>query len=86
MSQHRMSDVIGILRGAKVVAEAVIKHQEETVKHIVKTSSLKTTAEKCLTDNLKTLNNIKLSKVRVSFENKYRLLIPFSNMANVLVI
>ncbi|XP_050489347.1 atypical kinase COQ8B, mitochondrial isoform X1 [Bombus huntii] len=72
MSQHRMSDVIGILRGAKVVAEAVIKHQEETVKHIVKTSSLKTTAEKCLTDNLKTLNNIKLSKVPVQITKEFK--------------
>ncbi|XP_043598809.1 atypical kinase COQ8B, mitochondrial isoform X1 [Bombus pyrosoma] len=72
MSQHRMSDVIGILRGAKVVAEAVIKHQEETIKHIVKTSSLKTTAEKCLTDNLKTLNNIKLSKVPVQITKEFK--------------
>lgn len=67
-----MSDVIGILRGAKVVAEAVIKHQEETVKHIVKTSSLKTTAEKCLTDNLKTSNNIKLSKVPVQITKEFK--------------
>ncbi|XP_060828117.1 atypical kinase COQ8B, mitochondrial isoform X1 [Bombus pascuorum] len=72
MSQHRMSDVIGILRGAKVVAEAVIKHQEETVKHVVKTSSLKTTAEKCLTDNLKTLNNIKPSKVPVQITKEFK--------------
>ncbi|XP_071869990.1 ubiquinone biosynthesis protein COQ8, mitochondrial isoform X1 [Bombus fervidus] len=72
MSQHRMSDVIGILRGAKVVAEAVIKHQEETVKHVVKTSSLKTTAEKCLTDNLKILNNIKLSKVPVQITKEFK--------------
>ncbi|XP_050592484.1 atypical kinase COQ8B, mitochondrial isoform X1 [Bombus affinis] len=72
MSQHRMSDVIGILRGAKVVAEAVIKHQEETVKHIIKTSSLKTTTEKCLTDNLKTLNNIKLSKVPVQITKEFK--------------
>ncbi|XP_068983810.1 atypical kinase COQ8B, mitochondrial isoform X1 [Bombus flavifrons] len=72
MSQHRMSDVIGILRGAKVVAEAVIKHQEETVKHIVKTSSLKTTAEKCLTNNLETLNNIKLSKVPVQITKEFK--------------
>ncbi|XP_012171667.1 atypical kinase COQ8B, mitochondrial isoform X1 [Bombus terrestris] len=72
MSQHRMSDVIGILRGAKVVAEAVIKHQEETVKHIVKTSSLKTTTEKCLSDNLKTLNNIKLSKVPVQITKEFK--------------
>lgn len=67
-----MSDVIGILRGAKVVAEAVIKHQEETVKHIVKTSSLKTTTEKCLSDNLKTLNNIKLSKVPVQITKEFK--------------
>ena len=67
-----MSDVIGILRGAKVVAEAVIKHQEETVKHIIKTSSLKTTTEKCLTDNLKTLNNIKLSKVPVQITKEFK--------------
>ncbi|KAF3427913.1 hypothetical protein E2986_00180 [Frieseomelitta varia] len=65
MSQHRVPDVIGILRGAKIVADAVIKYQEETVKHLIRTSSLKITAEKYLTDNLKTLNNIEPNKIPV---------------------
>ena len=70
MSQHRVPDVIGILRGAKIVADAVIKYQEETIKHLIRTSSLKITAEKCLTDNLKTLNNIEPNKIPVSSKNK----------------
>ncbi|CAD1477419.1 unnamed protein product, partial [Heterotrigona itama] len=65
MSQHRMSDVIGILRGAKIVADTMIKYQEETIKHLIRTSNLKITAEKCLTNNLKTLNNIEPNKIPV---------------------
>ncbi|XP_017759390.1 PREDICTED: aarF domain-containing protein kinase 4 [Eufriesea mexicana] len=72
MSQHRMSDVIGILRGAKVVTDAVTKHQEETIKHLIQTSSLKTTAQKCLTDNLKTLNNIEPNKVPVQIIEEFK--------------
>lgn len=70
MSQHRMSDVIGIFKGAKAVADAMLKYQEDTITHLIQTSSLKITAEKCLTNNLKTLNNIEPSKVPVSFKNK----------------
>lgn len=70
MSQHRMSDVIGILKGVKAVTNAVIKHQEETLKRVVKNSNIKTTAEKCLGDSLKTLTAIEPSKVPVSFKIK----------------
>ncbi|CAL7945578.1 unnamed protein product [Xylocopa violacea] len=65
MSQHRMSDITGIFRGVKAVIDALIKHQEETIKHVIQTSSLKTTAQKCVTDNLTTLSNIKPSKIPV---------------------
>ncbi|XP_029043307.1 atypical kinase COQ8B, mitochondrial isoform X1 [Osmia bicornis bicornis] len=63
MSQHRVSDVIGVLKGIKAVTGAAIKHQEQTVKHIIETSSLKACAEKCIKDNTKNLGNIKPSKV-----------------------
>ncbi|KOC68611.1 Ubiquinone biosynthesis protein coq-8 [Habropoda laboriosa] len=65
MSQHRISDVIGILRGVKTVTDALIKHQEESIKHVIQTSSLKTTAGKCVTDSLRTFRNIEPSKVPV---------------------
>lgn len=63
MSQHRMSDVICVLRGIKVVTDAAIKHQEKSVKHIIQTSSIKNCAEKCVKDNARKLGNIKPSKV-----------------------
>lgn len=70
MSQHRVSDVIGVLKGFKAVTDAALKHQEQTVKHIIETSSLKTCAEKCIKDSTRNLGNIKPSKVPVSFKNK----------------
>ncbi|CAK9817763.1 Atypical kinase COQ8B, mitochondrial [Anthophora quadrimaculata] len=65
MSQHRISDVIGILRGVKAVTDALIKHQEESIKHVIQNSSLKTATEKCVTDSLRTFKNIEPSKVPV---------------------
>ncbi|CAK9801574.1 Atypical kinase COQ8B, mitochondrial [Anthophora plagiata] len=65
MSQHRISDVIGILRGVKAVTDALIKHQEESIKHVIQNSSLKTATGKCVTDSLRTFKNIEPSKVPV---------------------
>nr|XP_012152580.1 PREDICTED: aarF domain-containing protein kinase 4 isoform X2 [Megachile rotundata] len=63
MSQHRMSDVISVLKGVKAVTDAAIKHQEKSIKHIIQTSSIKTCAEKCVRNNARKLGNIKPSKV-----------------------
>nr|XP_031829560.1 atypical kinase COQ8B, mitochondrial isoform X1 [Nomia melanderi]XP_031829561.1 atypical kinase COQ8B, mitochondrial isoform X1 [Nomia melanderi]XP_031829562.1 atypical kinase COQ8B, mitochondrial isoform X1 [Nomia melanderi]XP_031829563.1 atypical kinase COQ8B, mitochondrial isoform X1 [Nomia melanderi]XP_031829564.1 atypical kinase COQ8B, mitochondrial isoform X1 [Nomia melanderi] len=63
MAQPWMSDLIGVLKGVKVVTNAIIKHQEDTLKHSIRTSSLKVVAEKCTTDCMKKLNNIEPSKV-----------------------
>ncbi|KZC11761.1 PREDICTED: aarF domain-containing protein kinase 4 [Dufourea novaeangliae] len=63
MSQPWMSDLIGILRGARAVTNAIIKHQEDVIKHSIQTSSLKTITEKCATDCMKKLNTIEPSKV-----------------------
>ncbi|XP_043264143.1 atypical kinase COQ8B, mitochondrial isoform X1 [Colletes gigas] len=63
MSQPWMSDLIGVLRGVKIVTNAVIKHQEDAVKHLIQTSSLKAGADNCLANGIKKLNNIEPSKV-----------------------
>ncbi|XP_053987221.1 atypical kinase COQ8B, mitochondrial isoform X1 [Hylaeus volcanicus] len=63
MSQPWMSDLIGVLRGVKMVTNAIIKHQEDGIKHSVQTSCLKTVAEQCLANGIKKLNNIEPSKV-----------------------
>lgn len=70
MSQPWMSDLIGVLRGVKTVTNAILKHQEDAIKHTLQTSSLKTCVEKCVVDGIKTMNNIEPSKVPVSFKNK----------------
>lgn len=54
------------------MADALIKHQEETIKHAVQTSSLKSNVEKCATDCLKTLSNVKPSKVPVQVAKELR--------------
>lgn len=63
MSQPWMSDLIGVLRGVKTVTNAILKHQEDAIKHTLQTSSLKTCVEKCVVDGIKTMNNIEPSKV-----------------------
>ncbi|XP_076292722.1 ubiquinone biosynthesis protein COQ8, mitochondrial [Lasioglossum baleicum] len=63
MSQPWMSDLIGVLRGARAVTNAIIKHQEDAVKHSIQTSSLKTMAENCTTECITKLKNIEPSKV-----------------------
>ncbi|XP_031366778.1 atypical kinase COQ8B, mitochondrial isoform X2 [Apis dorsata] len=80
MSQHRMSDVIGIFKGAKTVADAMLKYQEETITHLIQTSSLKITAERCLTNNLKTLNNIEPSKVPLQITKEFKEIVERLNV------
>lgn len=63
MPRSRASDLIGVLKGAQLVTGAIGKHQEKVVRSIIKNSSLKVCAEKCLIDSRKTLNSIKPSKV-----------------------
>ncbi|XP_076627636.1 ubiquinone biosynthesis protein COQ8, mitochondrial [Colletes latitarsis] len=63
MTQPWMSDLIGVLRGVKIVTNAIIKHQEDAVKHSIQTSSLKTVADNCLANGIKKLNKIEPSKV-----------------------
>ncbi|XP_076647594.1 ubiquinone biosynthesis protein COQ8, mitochondrial [Halictus rubicundus] len=63
MSQPWMSDLIGVLKGARAVTNAIIKHQEDAVKHSIKTSSLKTAAENCTAECITKLRNIEPSKV-----------------------
>ncbi|XP_033336372.2 ubiquinone biosynthesis protein COQ8, mitochondrial [Megalopta genalis] len=63
MSQPWISDLIGVLKGARAVTNAIIKHQEDAVKRTVQTSSLKTAAEKCTTECIKKFKNIEPSKV-----------------------
>ncbi|XP_076680030.1 ubiquinone biosynthesis protein COQ8, mitochondrial isoform X1 [Andrena cerasifolii] len=63
MSQPWMSDLIGVLRGAKAVTNAIIKHQEDAVRHTIRTTSLAVCVERRLKETAKNFNNIEPSKV-----------------------
>ncbi|XP_051174271.1 atypical kinase COQ8B, mitochondrial isoform X1 [Leptopilina boulardi] len=58
MSSRLTSDIIGTIRGAKLVVDAILKQQEKCVKHSLKNSSVVSAAE----ENVKNLKQ-KLSKI-----------------------
>ena len=68
MSGRWTSDIIGTLRGARIVINALWKHQENCVKHTIKHSSVVSEAEQKLENVKQTLSNIDPSKVPVSFK------------------
>lgn len=67
MSKTKISDLLGVLKGVQSIRNALIKHQEDTIKYKIIHSSLKNLPEKCLQAAEKKLNNTEPSKVPVSF-------------------
>lgn len=70
MSRRLTSDIVGTIRGAKLVVDAILKQQENCVKHALKNSSVVSAAEENLKNLKQKLSNIDPSKVPVSF-NKF---------------
>lgn len=67
MVRHWSSDIIGVLKGAQIVGNALLKHQKETIKQIADNSSIKSVAETNLKDAVEKLKEIDPSKLPVSF-------------------
>jgi len=65
MSSSRISDLIGILKGAQSVTNALIKHQENAIRYTITHSSLKHLPQQCLQAVEKKLSNIEPSKIPV---------------------
>lgn len=70
MSSSKLSDLIGVLKGAQNVMNALIKHQEEVVRYTVTHSSLKHLPQQCLQAAGKKLSNVEPSKIPVSIMMK----------------
>lgn len=66
MPRSKISDLLGIIKGAQSVTNALIKHQEDAIKYTITHSSLKTLPEKYIQAARKRLSDIEPSKVPVS--------------------
>lgn len=75
MPRSRVSDLLGVLKGAQSVTNALIKHQEGAIKHTITHSSLKNLPEKYVQAIRRKLNDTDPSKVPVSLLNKCNILI-----------
>lgn len=67
MARPWASDLIGVLRGAQTVANALLKHQEDSIKKVLDNSSIKVLAEANIKEAGKKLSEIDPSKVPVSY-------------------
>lgn len=67
MARPWSSDIIGVLKGAQTVANAILKQQGDSMKLILDNSSIKSKAEFNLKDVAAKLREIDPSKVPVSF-------------------
>lgn len=67
MPRVKTSDLLGVLKGVQSVTNALIKHQEDTIRYRIIHSSLRNLPEKCLQAVGEKLNNTEPSKVPVSF-------------------
>ncbi|XP_072760619.1 atypical kinase COQ8B, mitochondrial [Anoplolepis gracilipes] len=63
MPRSKISDLLGILKGAHSVTNALIKHQEDVIKYTITHSSLKNLPEKYIRAARKKLSDIEPSKV-----------------------
>ncbi|EFN61320.1 Uncharacterized aarF domain-containing protein kinase 4 [Camponotus floridanus] len=63
MPRSRVSDLLGVLKGAQSVTNALIKHQEDAIKHKITHSSLKNLPEKYMQAVRKRLSDIDPSKL-----------------------
>lgn len=74
MTRSRFADLLSIIKASQTVINALIKHQEDTVKYTFKHSSLRNLPEEFLQTTKKKLNDIEPSKLPVSYVinlNKY---------------
>ncbi|XP_043280550.1 atypical kinase COQ8B, mitochondrial [Venturia canescens] len=67
MARPWASDLLGVLRGAQTVANALLKHQEDSIKRILDNSSIKVLAEANIKKAGKKLSEIDPSKVPEKF-------------------
>lgn len=67
MPMSKVSDLLGVLKGARNVANALVKHQEDAIRYKITHSSLKNLPKQCIQTTGKKLNDIKPSKIPVSF-------------------
>ncbi|XP_032685047.1 atypical kinase COQ8B, mitochondrial [Odontomachus brunneus] len=63
MPRSKISDLLGVLKGAQSVANAMVKHQENAIKYRITHSSLKNLPKQCIQATEKKLNNIEPSKI-----------------------
>lgn len=63
MARSWTSDIIGVLRGAQIVANAVLKHQEESVKTVFNNSNLKIVVQENLKSTKDKWSGLDPSKV-----------------------
>ena len=73
MAGRWSSDILCTLRGAKLVLNAIVKQQENCVKHSLKNSSLVSAAEETLKNVKQKLSSIDPSKVPVSFHFSFKI-------------
>ena len=66
MPRSKVSDLLGVLKGAQSVTNALIKYQENAIKDTITHSSLKDLPEKYVQVARKKLSDIEPSKVPVS--------------------
>lgn len=71
MARPWTSDIMGVLRGAQTVANAVLRHQEESVKRVLDNSSVKILAEANINEAARKLRDIDPSKLPVSLQTPY---------------
>lgn len=70
MARPWSSDIVGVLKGAQTVANALLRQQGNCAKTILENSSVKSAAEANLKDTLEKLRNIDPSKIPVSLKIK----------------
>ncbi|KAM0724468.1 Atypical kinase COQ8B, mitochondrial [Formica fusca] len=63
MPRSKVSDLLGILKGAHSVTNALIKHQKEAIKYTITHSSLKDLPEKYIQAARKKLSDVEPSKI-----------------------
>lgn len=66
MARPWSSDLVGVLKGAKIVANTLLKQQSECAKKVLDNSSVKSAAEANLKETLEKLREIDPSKIPVS--------------------
>ena len=67
MAGRKITDTVAILRGMKIIVDAVLREQEKKFPHMVKQSNVQNIADEGFKGLEKLLGDIDASKVPVSF-------------------